>query len=216
MAKGGAQSQIAMPRETPDRSGPDQFLAEWGETLEDIEQNLRAAIQAIEALRAGLEAGAPPRFQVVPPPTAAPAGEAESEPVTGGGGAVHSPFERLWDRLEQERVEKQEPAQVEERRGLDLLPRSYLMTVEDKDTTVDLVPLHRALLSVTGVQEIALVSFANGVPVVSMRTDREVDLDQLDRAVSSAMDRECEVIQQDNGRLFLRLKPVADREASRA
>jgi hypothetical protein len=216
MAEGATQSRIAMPKETQDHRAPDQFLAEWGGTLEDIERNLRAALQAVEALRGGLEAGAPPRFQVVPPPPAAPASEPAPEPIAGGGSAAHSPFERLWDRLEQERVEKQAPAQVEERRGLDLLPRSYLMTVEDKDTTVDLVPLHRALLSVMGVQEIALVSFANGVPVVSMRTDREVDLDQLGRAVSSAMDRECEVIQQDNGRLFLRLKPVADREASRA
>jgi hypothetical protein len=63
----------------------------------------------------------------------------------------------------------------------------------------------------TGVQEVSLVSFANGVPVVSLRTDRELDMDRMRGSVETAMDRECEVIPQDNGRVYLRLKPVADR-----
>ena len=147
----------------------------------------------------------------------APQPEAPAEPerphVGNNGGGAHAPFERLWERLEQERAEKQQPAATEEAqvRGLDLLPRQYLMTVEDRERAVDLIPLHRALQTLTGVQEVSLVSFANGVPVVSLRTDRELDMDRMRTSVETAMDRECEVIPQDNGRVYLRLRPVAAR-----
>jgi hypothetical protein len=214
-----------MPQDTPEQQAAEQFLADWGETLDELEENLRAAVRAFEALRAGIGGGAAAaRLQVVAPrsaaaspvarePEAALAAEPRTAaPATGPNGGAYAPFERLWERLEQERGEKQQPElEREEVRGLDLLPRQYLMTVEDRESTVDLIPLHRALQGLTGVQEISLVSFANGVPVVSIRTDRELNMEQLGTSVGLAMDRECEVIQQDNGRLFLRLKPAGDR-----
>lgn len=204
-----------MPQKTPDQETVAQFLAEWGETLDELEQNLRSAVRAFETLRAGIGGGAQARLQVVIPKAAqAPPPPAEADHAVAANGpnsGAYAPFERLWERLEQERGKQQQPEEKEEVRGLDLLPRQYLMTVEDRESTVDLVPLHRALQGLTGVQEISLVSFANGVPVVSIRTDRELNLEQLGIAVGLAMDRECEVIQQDNGRIFLRLKPVADR-----
>ncbi len=203
-----------MPQETPDQETTAQFLAEWGETLDELEQNLRSAVRAFETLRAGIGGSAQARLQVVIPKAApAPAPAEADHPLAANGpnSGAYAPFERLWERLEQERGEKQQPEEKKEVRGLDLLPRQYLMTVEDRESTVDLVPLHRALQGLTGVQEISLVSFANGVPVVSIRTDRELNFEQLGRAVGLAMDRECEVIPQDNGRTFLRLKPVADR-----
>jgi len=201
-----------MPEETasqPQTGTP--LLADLGEMLEELEHNLRSAVRVFEQLQAGLAGDAPPRFQVIQQEqTEAPA-EPERILLGSNGGAAHAPFERLWERLEQERLEKQQPPEEVEVRGLDLLPRQYLMTVEDRERAVDLIPLHRALQKLTGVQEVSLVSFANGVPVVAVRTDRELDLDQMRSSVETAMDRQCEVIPQDNGRVYLRLKPVADR-----
>lgn len=153
---------------------------------------------------------------------AAPAPPAEEGAGASGEGSVGGPageqtslaaFERVWARLEQERLargqegaEKEPPAP----RGLALLPRQYLITVEDRERKVDLVPLHRALLGLSGIEDVSLVSFANGVPVISLSVTGELDLDQLSEAVAVSMDRECEVIQHDSGKLFLRLTPRHD------
>jgi hypothetical protein len=205
--------QSAMPEETASQPQPGTpLLADWGELFDELEHNLRSAVRVFEQLRAGLAGHAPPTFQVIPQQPEAPA-EPEHMLLGSNGGGAYAPFERLWERLEQERIEKQQPPQEVEVRGLDLLPRQYLMTVEDRERAVDLIPLHRALQSLTGVQEVSLVSFANGVPVVALRTDRELDLDRMRASVEAAMDRDCEVIPQDNGRVYLRLKPVADRGA---
>ena len=75
---------------------------------------------------------------------------------------------------------------------------------------MDLVPLHRALMGVEGVEEVSLVSYANGVPVISLQAEGELDLEQLDSAVGRAMDRQCEVIPQDNGKLYLRMQARED------
>ena len=61
---------------------------------------------------------------------------------------------------------------AEPRRGLDLLPRTYRITVEDKRRGVDLVPLHRALLGMDGVRDMSLLSYNNGVAIVSLETMR--------------------------------------------
>ena len=122
-------------------------------------------------------------------------------------------FERVWARLEQERLARRRESAEEEPsapRGLALLPRQYLITVEDRESKVDLMSLHRALLGLSGIEDVSLVSFANGVPVISLRVTGELDLDQLSEAVSTAMDRRCEVIQHDTGKLFLRLTPRDD------
>jgi hypothetical protein len=201
-----------MPDETNSQPPPQTtVLADLGAVLGEVEANLRAAVRALEYLRSSLSGAAPPAIQVVQPQPEAPA-EPDLPHLGSNGGGSYAPFERLWERLEQERADKQQPQEaVEERRGLDLLPRQYMMTVEDRERAVDLIPLHRALQRLTGVEEVSLVSFANGVPVVSVRTDRELDLDKMRSAVETAMDRECEVIPQDNGRVYLRLRPVADR-----
>lgn len=115
--------------------------------------------------------------------------------------------------MEAERIEKQREGLAEpssEPRGVDLLPHQYLVTVEDQESAVELAPLQRALAGVAEMEDISLVSFANGVPVVSLRVVGELDLDRLKEAVSIAMDRECEVIPQDNGRLHLSLKSGGD------
>lgn len=187
---------------------------EWQQALDELERSLGDASRAIALLRRSLEgdgeearpAAVAPAHRRTPAPPPEPAAPAED---TGG----RSAFERLWDRVEHERLEKQGerlPEPLLERRGLDLLPQQYLMTVEDRERQVDLVPLHRALLGLAKMEDITLVSFANGVPVISLRVEGELDLGRLVEAVSAATDQRCEVIPQDTNRLHLRLHSRQD------
>jgi hypothetical protein len=186
--------------------------------LSELESALLQATQATMLLRRALD-GAPPEHAPPPDTSSTPAlavparlrPAAEPSERSSSGAS----FEQLWDRIEHERREKGVDAEgpAAERRGLDLLPQQYLMTVEDRETKVDLVPLHRALLGLVPVENIALLSFANGVPVISLHSEGELDLERLGAAVSNAMDRDCEVIAQDTGRLFLRLSSRKEREA---
>ena len=197
----------------------------WARALEDLECSLHEAMRAVLLLRQGLMKGAlpaqpPPNGDALPRPPAtlreaiavvAPPGAEVSErvvPSPEAGRFGSTAFDRLWDRIETER--KQQDATPDsasaDLRGLDLLPAQYLMTVEDREGKVDLVTLHRALASLAGMQDISLVSYANGVPVISIRASGEIDLDRLGAVVASTMDRQCEVIPQDNGKLYLRMK----------
>jgi hypothetical protein len=85
------------------------------------------------------------------------------------------------------------PLQMEPKRGFDLLPRSYRITVEDKRRGVDLVPLHRALLGMDGVRDMSLLSYNNGVAIVALETTEELDPDSLGASVSRAMSRDARV-----------------------
>ncbi len=201
---------MVSPASEEPRPADNVDVATWQQALDDVDRSLREALRAIGQLRRGLEGAERPASA-----TQQGIEKAASvlEAALDGGG--RSTFERLWDRIEHEKLEKQSESAQEpgtERRGLDLLPHQYLMTVEDRESKVDLVPLHRALLGLVPVENIALVSFANGVPVISMRSEGELDLDQLGEAVSVAMDRQCEVISQDSGRLYLRLRSWQDQK----
>ena len=181
------------------------------DALDELEQGLRSAFHAIEQIRNVLvgsepvaQAAEPPALRLVPEatepgPAAAPSPTRDADP--------YIPFERLWERMEHERGERQrqEAAGEPERRGLELLPQLYMVTVEDRERRVDLVPLHRALQAVAGIDEITLVSFANGIPVVSLRARHEIDMEQLRNAVQSTLKKDCELIPQDTGRVYLRL-----------
>lgn len=179
---------------------------ELHQALDRLELLLGEVSRAIVELRrslAGADEGRPPvraPAQDLAAPAQAPAEEQDRLSV----------FDRLLERLDRERSEKLAEAgstRSAPPRGFDLLPRPYLMTVEDREGNVDLVPLHRALASLPAVDEAALASYTNGVPVVSLRVTGELDLAELSGAVSTAMDRQCEVIPQENDRLYLRLSP---------
>ena len=79
------------------------------------------------------------------------------------------------------------------RRGLELLPRTYRITVEDKRRGVDLVPLHRALLGMEGVRDMSLLSYSNGTAIVALEATTELSPDGLGAAVAHAMAREVKV-----------------------
>ncbi len=204
---------------------------EWQQALDSLERSLREASVAVALLRQSLQANgqddddaaAVAPTAPLPPTALAPVEPAEPEPPepespAPEASAAKEPaqrltaFDRLWDRVEQEKLENLEkqagtqPEAAPERRGLDALPQHYLMTVEDREGKVDLVPLHRSLAALPGMEEVSLVSYSNGVPVVSLRLEGELDLDQLGAAVATGMDRECEVIPQDKSKIYLRLR----------
>jgi hypothetical protein len=209
--------------------GPGKDRAAAGETLadvlEEVERSLRGAAEALARARSqllpGPEVQAPTPIRpdpepaaalhVEPPPTIAAPMPEQAQPATAHGqlDGAYSAFERLWERLELEHKEREQLAAAgePERRGLEALPQFYQMTVEDREHRVNLIPLHRALQSVTDIDDFNLVSFANGVPVVAIRSDRELDMEQLRHAVAATMRRECEVLPQDSGRIYLRLVP---------
>ena len=85
------------------------------------------------------------------------------------------------------------PLHAEPRRGLDLLPRTYRITVEDKRRGVDLVPLHRALLGMDGVRDMSLLSYSNGVAIVAVDMVDELEPQALEGAISRAMARAAKV-----------------------
>ena len=195
---------------------PEDREGAWEDAFAALEENLLGAMQALSALRRALSSSVrepvplPSVARPAPVPeltSSAPPSAAEAEETR-----TASAFERLWERIEHERAQQPDEADQggPERRGLDLLPQQYLMTVEDREGRVDLVTLHRALLNAAGVDEFSLVSFANGVPVISLRVHGELDTDRLAGVVSKAMQRPCELIPQDNARLFLRLKSNDD------
>jgi hypothetical protein len=97
------------------------------------------------------------------------------------------------------------PIHVESRRGLDLLPRTYRITVEDKRRGVDLVPLHRALLSMDGVRDMSLLSYNNGVAIVSLETTGDLDGDALADYVGRAMSRPARVEQHNEHTFVVKL-----------
>ena len=85
------------------------------------------------------------------------------------------------------------PLHAEPRRGLDLLPRTYRITVEDKRRGVDLVPLHRALLGMDGVRDMSLLSYSNGVAIVAVDMIDELEPQTLEGAITRAMSRGAKV-----------------------
>lgn len=185
---------------------------EWQEALDDLEQSLHQALRALALLRHELERHGEPAISPQPTPyPPRPTPPTPSAPQEAPARSSLVSFDRLWDRVEQERLQKYgqdapETAPRAQRHGLDALPQTYLMTVEDREGKVDLIPLHRALTNLPNIQEVSLASYANGVPVISLRAEGEIDLDALGRAVATEMNRECEVIPQDTGKVYLRMR----------
>ena len=131
--------------------------------------------------------GSPPRPAIVrdPSPRTATAAQLEyREPEPAYEAPAPAPVAE---------VEPPAAAPVEAKRGFDLLPRTYRITVEDKRRGVDLVPLHRGLLGMDGVRDMSLLSYSNGTAIVALETTNELDPDMLGKAVAHAMAREVKV-----------------------
>lgn len=179
-----APPRLGVSRDQPDAPDGDGPLASVLGRLEELARQLDAVNRRVEALAASVDAI-----------TAGSAGDARQPlrlsnaggPGSRAGGPAEPPEQQVIDRRPIPRPLP--PLEVEPKRGLDLLPLTYRVTVEDKRRGVDLVPLHRALLSVAGVRDMALISYNNGAAIVSLETTGELDPDTLAAAVSRAMSR---------------------------
>ena len=201
----------------------------WRSPLEELERTLSEVGRAIRSLRGALESGdaggtaEPPIHAVVVEEAETQAGKSDTTnevssadkptvgtTVLGRAKSSITSFEHVWERLQREGQERSaapaEEEEIEEVRGLSKLPSEYRITIEDRDgTPVDLLPVQRALRAFASADDVSLLNFANGTAVISMRATGELDLDKLALAIGMATSRECEVIPQDQGKLFLRL-----------
>lgn len=109
------------------------------------------------------------------------------------------------DLIDTRPIPKPLPPLVEPKRGLDLLPRTYRVTVEDKRRGVDLVPLHRAMLGIDGVRDMSLLSYNNGVAIVALETTAELDPELLRGSVSRAMARDARVEVHNENTMVVKL-----------
>jgi len=199
----------ALPKATP---VPDPLTA----ALERIERTLTDIDQTVRLLAAQLNrhpAPLPHSLEQVP---TADDGWEDDPPAVVSPGFSSPPRPAIFrdvvpveaDVPQHAAPQPQAPAaalQPDERRGFDLLPRTYRITVEDKRRAVDLVPLHRALLGMDGVRDMSLLSYNNGVALVSLETVNDIDTDVLSRAVSRAMSREARVETHNERTLVIKL-----------
>jgi hypothetical protein len=130
-----------------------------------------------------LDTGLPPRPAIIRDPSPAPAPAERIEVPKSAGPAVS----------EVRPIPAPRHVGDAPKRGFDLLPRTYRITVEDKRRGVDLVPLHRALLGMDGVRDMSLLSYSNGTAIVALETTTDISPDALGAAVSHAMAREVKV-----------------------
>jgi len=70
---------------------------------------------------------------------------------------------------------------------------SYTLTVEDVGAKVKLVPLHQSLSQVGGVRELSLKSYANGIALVRIDSEVELEAQVLQEAISAGMNRACRI-----------------------
>lgn len=195
--------------------------ADWQQALDALERGLRQSLDALMVLRGRMDVGSVPRRPAVEEEDDEPAytaglaeepGEIEvRQPVTAE--PRRSPFERLWDRLEEERQSEEQDATQPQRKGLAALPAQYFFTIEDMEGRADLVALHRGFLGLREVRDVSLMSFVNGVPIVSVNAERELDLAQLSEAIGEATDRECDIVTQDGPKVHVRLRAREERAA---
>ncbi len=226
------------PLRTPSGEGAEQ---PWRSSLDALEAALAEAARAITELRFSLEeentASAGP--VAVPDPAAnerserltdfervwqrleskrkEPSAALSTQDDLSKPSGLSEPSDPHAARAEQDDLSKPSgPSEPSDPRGLDLLPSSYLMTIEDRDASVDLITLQRGLLTLAPMEDIRLVTYAKGVPVISLRSEGELDLQRLGEAIGNATGRRCEVIPQDGTKLFLRLTPNDDQEEEAA
>jgi hypothetical protein len=189
-----ARTQFARPAEPVRRAEPAAASADPAAQLE-IAHHLREITHRLDTITSLVErllnAGAP---TIGPAWEQAQASSAARPPIFRDDGARPQALDVEPEIIDTRPIPKPlPPLHVEPKRGFDLLPRSYRITVEDKRRGVDLVPLHRALLGMEGVRDMSLLSYNNGVAIVALETTEELDPDMLGDAVSRAMSRDAKV-----------------------
>jgi hypothetical protein len=86
---------------------------------------------------------------------------------------------------------------------------SYTVTVEEVGSRVKLVPLHQSLSQVEGVRELSLKRYTNGVAVVSIDSDIELEASVFEEAFSTGMHQPCRVTSGEGPAFLVRMGGVA-------
>jgi len=84
----------------------------------------------------------------------------------------------------------------------DNAPYSYAVTVEELGSRVRLVPLHQSLSRVEGIRQLSLRSYINGVAVLSVDSEAELEAPALEAALTAGMQKACRVMSGE-GHSFL-------------
>jgi hypothetical protein len=216
----------------PGDESQDRALAEaalrWQETLRGLEEKVREATEAINFLRESLREVAPLLRGVgeldtalrsltgaTPGPRAYPSGVPASglDVPPAAPAASTTAAEGPWSDDLPSTPESSPPvAEKPATRptGLDLLPQSYTVTVEDRQeddrrSKVDLAPLHRALMDMEGVRDLRLVGYAHGIATIALELQGEIDVSKMQSAIGEAMQRECTVLARDEQRIHVRM-----------
>lgn len=175
-------------------------LGEFEKALADIEWPLEGDGAAAEARGSPAEAAAPrlptPAVseETVPPSPEEPDAEAtrESAPTFSRRG--------------------QAPDRLDIPTSADNAPFSYTLTVEEVGSRVKLIPLHQSLSQVEGIRELSLTSYTNGVAVVSLDSEVELEAPALKEALSVGMHKTCRVMSGEGPSFLVRMggSPASD------
>ena len=84
-------------------------------------------------------------------------------------------------------------------------PYSYTLTVEEMGARVKLVPLHQSLSRMTGVRELSLKSYTNGVAVVSIDSETTLEASALEEVFAKEMQSACRVIAGEGPSFLVRM-----------
>jgi hypothetical protein len=84
-------------------------------------------------------------------------------------------------------------------------PYSYTVTVEEVGSRVKLVPLHQSLSQVKGVRELSLKSYTNGVAVVSVDSEIELEASTFEEAFTTGMHQACRVVSGEGPSFLVRM-----------
>jgi hypothetical protein len=196
---------LPLPRRQPRASGA--LAPEWTPAPvhgDDIADQLRAITARLDAIMPLLERiaqdGQPaPRGEWDRAPRPAPVAQPRPAFVHGNGGDG--------DVIDTRPLPEPLPPLVEPRRGLDLLPRTYRITVEDKRRGVDLVPLHRAMLGIEGARDMSLLNYTNGTAIVALETEDVLDPESVRLAMQNAMKRDASVEVHNESTMVVKLTP---------
>jgi len=82
---------------------------------------------------------------------------------------------------------------------------SYTVTVEDVGAKVKLVPLHQSLSRMSGVGQLSLRSYANGVAVVSVDSEVELEAAAIEEALGGGMKKACRVSSGEGPSFIVRM-----------
>jgi hypothetical protein len=181
-----------------------QHSQDIGAQLRTIAERLDAVLPLLERIASGATAARTGGEWERDPQSRAPISMAQRNPAARDGGAALA--ERApSDVIDTRPLPKPLPPLVEPKRGFDLLPRNYRITVEDRRGGVDLVPLHRAMLGIEGVRDMSLLSYNNGVAIVALETTDELDPEAMRLSVVRAMQCDARVEVHNENTMVVKL-----------